>query len=73
MQPTQNLVWVLVGRLCSAGGLRWWASISHVCVCLRGFPALVSDCLCMLKHHVYNISGSARLLITHSGNSVAFD
>ena len=23
-----------------------------VCLCLRGFPAVVSDCLCMPNHHV---------------------
>ena len=29
-----------------------WARTFIACVCLRGFPALVSDCLCMPKHHV---------------------
>ena len=40
------------GGSCSLVGLRWWASISYAYACLRGFPALVSDCLCMPNQHV---------------------
>ena len=41
---------VAVCGLCSVAGLRWLAFLMRVC--LRWFPALVSDCLCMSIHHV---------------------
>ena len=44
---------------CSLLGLHWWASILHAYVCLRGFSALVSDCLCMPHRHV-SLQGQKR-------------
>ena len=32
---------------CGVVGLRWWADVSRLCVCLRWFPALVPACVCL--------------------------